>query len=129
MPAGVQQANCEFWDGLLAAYTGDADAAAAHISAIEVLVVSDDNPRKLEGAHWVAGVSALTAGNFVEAAEQLRQADHANNMFVRYHLAIAEEGLGNVDAARELFAEVASYNFNSVAFALTRTDSAARAGL
>jgi hypothetical protein len=50
-------------------------------------------------------------------------------MFVRYHLAIAEEGLGNTDAARALFAEVASFNFNSVAFALTRADSAARAEL
>ena len=125
----LQQANCEFWDGLLAAYTGDTESAATHVGAIEVLVESDDNPRKLEGAHWVAGVSALTAGDYAEAAEQLRQADHANNMFVRYHLAIAEEGLGNTDAARALFAEVASFNFNSVAFALTRADSAARAEL
>ena len=62
-----------------------------------------------------------------DAVEHLQQADHANNMFVRYQLALAEEGNGNSVEAKKLFAEVANYNFNSVGFALTREDAAARA--
>jgi hypothetical protein len=75
----------------------------------------------------VFGVSALKAGDYAEAVEQLRQADFANNMFVRYHLALAEEGAGNAEEAAKLFAEVASFNFNSIGFALTGRDAAARA--
>jgi len=124
----LQEANCQFFDGLLAAYQGNADGAAEHANAITSLVESDDNPRKNEPAHWVLGMSALQAGNYTAAVEELRQADHANNIFVRYHLALAEEGNGNTEEAKKLFAEVASFNFNSVGFALAQEDAAARAG-
>jgi tetratricopeptide (TPR) repeat protein len=123
----LQEANCQFFDGLLAAYEGNAEAAAEHANALADLVEGDDNPRRYEPAHWVFGVSALKAGDYAEAVKQLRQADFANNMFVRYHLALAEEGLGNTGEAKKLFTEVASFNFNSVGFALTQEDAAARA--
>ena len=104
-----------------------AEGAAEHAAAIESLVEGDEDPRKLEGAHWVLGRSALQAGDFETAVAQLRQADYANNMFVRYHLALAEEGNGNVEEAKKLFGEVASFNFNSVGFALIGKEAAARA--
>ena len=72
-------------------------------------------------------MSALKSGDYAAAVEHLRQADHANNMFVRYQLALAEEGAGNTEVAAALFAEVASFNFNSVGFALTRGEAAAKA--
>lgn len=120
-------ANCEFFEGILAAFMGDAEAATMHAEAIKSLLEGDDDPRKLEGAHWVLGKSALQAGDYETAVAELRQADYANNMFVRYHLALAEEGSGNAEEARKLFGEVASFNFNSVAFALVGKDAAARA--
>jgi len=122
----LQEANCQFFDGLLAAYEGNADGAAEHANAIMALVENDDNPRKNEPAYWVFGVSDLNAGEYAAAVEHLRQADYANNMFVRYQLALAEEKLGNTEEAAKLFAEVASFNFNSVGFALTRKDATAR---
>jgi tetratricopeptide (TPR) repeat protein len=123
----IQEANCQFFDGLLAAYEGDAEGAAAHANAIADLVEGDDNPRKNEPVHFVFGMSALKSGDYAAAVEHLRQADHANNMFVRYQLALAEEGAGNTEVAAALFAEVASFNFNSVGFALTRGEAAAKA--
>jgi tetratricopeptide (TPR) repeat protein len=123
----IQEANCQFFDGLLAAYQGNSEGAVTHAKAISALVESDDNPRKLEPAHWVFGLSALQSGDFAAAVEHLRQADFANNMFVRYELALAEEGMGNSAEAKRLFTDVASYNFNSVGFALTKNDAAARA--
>lgn len=122
----LQEANCHLFDGLLAAYQGNAEGAAEHANAITSLVEGDDNPRKNEPAHFVLGLSALQAGDSA-AVEQLRQADHANNMFVRYQLALAEEGNGNGEEAKKLFAEVASFNFNSVGFALTQADASERA--
>lgn len=123
----LQEANCRLFDGLLAAYQGNADGAAEHANAITALVESDENPRKFEPARWVLGMSALKGGDFAGAVELLREADHANNMFVRYQLALAEEGAGNTEEARKLFGEVANFNFNSVGFALTKNDAAARA--
>jgi len=123
----ILMANCQFFDGMLAAFQGDAEGATEHAEAIATLVADDENPRKLEGAHWVLGKSALQAGEFATAVTELRQADYANNIFVRYHLALAEEGAGNVEEARKLFNDVATFNFNSVGFALVGKDAAARA--
>ncbi len=125
----LQEANCHLWDGLVAAYGGSSDVAAGHAAKISELVEGDDNPRKMEPAHWVLGMSALTAGDHAQAVEHLRQANHANNMYVRYQLAIAEEGAGNAEEARKLFSEVARFNFNSVGFALAGRDAKARAGM
>lgn len=122
----ILMANNQFFYGMLAAYRGDAEGAAEHAATIEGLVAGDDNPRKLEGAHWVLGRSALQAGDYATAVAELRQADYANNMFVRYHLALAEEGNGNTEEANKLFGEVAVFNFNSVGFALIGRDAAAR---
>ena len=122
----LQKSNCQFFEGLLAAFQGDADGAAEHAKAITLLVEGDENPRKLEGANWVLGKSALQTGDYAIAVDLLRQADYANNIFVRYHLAIAEEGNGDVEEARKLFDEVASFNFNSVGFALIGKEAATR---
>ncbi|MEE8524639.1 MAG: tetratricopeptide repeat protein [Thermoanaerobaculia bacterium] len=121
------EANCHAWDGLVAAYRGKAEAASEHADKIAALVEGDANPRKLEAVHWILGMSALDVGDHAGAVEHLRQADHANNMYVRYQLAVAEEGAGNAAEAKKLFSEVASYNFNSVGFALVHKDAAARA--
>ena len=40
----------------------------------------------------------------------------------------AEEGAGNVEEARKLYSEVATFNFNSIGFALVGQDAKARAG-
>jgi tetratricopeptide (TPR) repeat protein len=122
----LQKADCRLWDGLLAAYTGELDAAVEHAERIAVLVENDANPRKLEPHHYVMGMAYLKLGDFPKAALHLRQADFENNMFIRYHLALAEEGAGKADQAATLFADVAGYNFNSVGFALLRKDAMAR---
>jgi tetratricopeptide (TPR) repeat protein len=121
----LQKSNCQFFEGLLAAYQGDAEGAAEHAKAIKTLLEGDENSRKLEGAYWVLGKIALQTGDFASAVDNLRQADHANNIFVRYHLAIAGEGNSNSEEAEKLFNEVASFNFNSVGFALIGKEAAA----
>jgi tetratricopeptide (TPR) repeat protein len=122
----LQKADCRLWDGLLAAYTGDLDAAVEHAERIAVLVEGDDNPRKLEPHHFVMGMAYLKLGDYPKAALHLRQADFENDMFIRYHLALAEEGAGKADQAATLFADVAGYNFNSVGFALLREEAKER---
>ena len=123
----LQESTCHMWDGLQAAYQDDGEAAALHAGKIEALVADDDNPRKMEPAHYVLGMAALKAGEHAKAAEHLRQANYKNNMFIRYQLALAEDALGNTEEARKLFGEVGNWNFNSVGFALVHKDAKARA--
>jgi tetratricopeptide (TPR) repeat protein len=124
----LQEANCEMWDGLLAAYSGNTDTAIEHADKIATLVEADDNPRKLEPYHYVMGMAYLKQDNYEKAAEHLRQANYKNNMYIRYHLALAEEGVGNVEEAKAFFADVAVFNFNSVGFALLREEAIERSG-
>ena len=122
----ILMASCQFFYGMLAAFQGDAEVAAEHAETIAGLVAGDNDPRKLESAHWILGKSALQAGDYATAVTELRQADYQNNIFVRYHLALAEEGNGNTEEANKLFNEIAIFNFNSVGFALIGKDAASR---
>jgi tetratricopeptide (TPR) repeat protein len=124
----LQKVNCRQWDGLLAAFTGDFDGAVEHAERIAVLVENDDNPRKLEPHHYVMGMAYLKQGDLPKAAMHLRQADYENDMFIRYHLAMAEEGAGDPDQSVAFFADVANFNFNSIGFALLREEARERAG-
>lgn len=124
----LQESNCEMWKGLLAAYTGDMEGSVEHADKIAALVESDENPRKMEPYHYVMGMAYLKQGDNEKAVEHLRQADYKNDMYIRYHLALAEEAVGNAEQATAYFADVASYNFNSVAFALLREEAAGRVG-
>ncbi len=123
----LQEATCQMWDGLLAAYRDDYEGAERHAEANRKLVEADANPRKMEAYHWVTGLARLRQGDYAAAVEHLRQADHANTMYIRYQLAVAEEGAGNAAEAAKLFQEVADFNFNTVGFALVGRDAATRA--
>jgi len=122
----LQTADCRFYDGLQAAFKGDIETAAKHAEAIVLLLEGDENPRKLEGAHWVLGKSALQTGDFATAVEQLRQADYSRNILIRYQLALAEQDNGNAEEARKLFNDVAIYNMNTIGFALVGKEAAAK---
>lgn len=123
----LQSANNLLWDGLLAAYKGEGVAAEEDAAEISMMVANDDNPRKMEPVHWVLGVAALKAGEYASAVENLSQADHANNMYIRFQLAEAMEGAGQVAEARQLYQQVADFNFNSVGFALVGNDARQKA--
>ncbi len=119
----LQQANTHLFSGLLAAHQGKTLEAEQHAEAIMALVADDDNERKLEPAYYVLGMAALKAGNNTTAVEHLSLADHANNMYIRYQLALAEEASGDAESAARHFDEVANFNFNSVGFALVGRDA------
>jgi tetratricopeptide (TPR) repeat protein len=125
--ARLLEANCQTWDGLLSAYRGDYGRAQKHAEEAARLVEDDPNPRKMEPYHWVLGMSALRQGDYETARDHLLQANHANDMYIRYHLALAEEGAGNTEEAKKLFKEVADFNFNSIGFALVGKDAAKQA--
>ncbi len=113
--------------GLVAVRKGDLEAGTARARECMEAANRPGNPRAAEPCHALMGLVSQARGNAREAIAHLEQAD-TNDIYVKYHLALAHEAAGDADRARSLMGEVATFNFNSVEFALLRRDAARRAG-
>ena len=122
-----QEAGIALRSGRLAARRGEFDTARALAEQNHDLLAADSNPRRFEGYHGLLGQIALARGEFDAAVAQYEQAN-LTVTYIRYQLAMALAGAGRAEEARELFQEVAEWNFNSVGFALVRRDALAQAG-
>lgn len=117
-----QEGNIAIFDGVLAARKGDFATAQKKAQEYTQLVEPLANPRKMEAVHELQGLISLRQRKYAEAIKHFEQGDR-NNEYTKYHMALAYEGAGNTAQAKKLFGEVADYNFNSVAFALTRKEA------
>jgi hypothetical protein len=73
------------------------------------------------------GFIALYQGKYGEAATHMRQGNLLDP-YIKYQLAVATAGAGDAARAKQLYREVAEYNFNTVGFALVRKDAQQKAG-
>ena len=122
-----QQAQIAYLEGWWAARRGDYTTAQTQADRISQLLEPDANPRKLEPMHQLKGFIALYQGKYQEAAGHLRQGNPFDP-YIKYQLALATEGAGDVAQAKKLFREIADYNFNALGFALVRKDARQKAG-
>jgi Flp pilus assembly protein TadD len=120
------EANVAYFDAWLAARKGDYTAARRATDRMATLVAPDENPRKLEPVHELKGYVALYQGNFREAAAHFAQGS-IDQQYIKYQYAVALEGAGEKDKAKQLFRELAVYNFNDVGYALIRKDAQGKA--
>ncbi|HHP7239579.1 tetratricopeptide repeat protein [Longibacter sp.] len=122
----TMRANMEndrlYWDGYLAAASGNTDKAREVAAQYYERVKAQTDPQRFQNQHHLLGVAALMDGDGETAMEHLSQAD-LNNVGIRYQLAQAHEMAGDTDGAMRLYDEVARYNFNSVEFAIVRDDA------
>jgi tetratricopeptide (TPR) repeat protein len=122
----AQDATLAYFEGWWAARRGDYATAQQQADRISQLLAPDDNPRKLEPMHQLEGFIALYQGKYREAAGHF-QYGNLLDPYVKYQLAVATEGAGDSPKARQLFREVADYNFNTLGFALVRKDAQQKA--
>jgi len=120
-----QKANILLWEGLLATHQGDFKAAVNKAEENAKLLEPDNNPRKLEGYHNLMGLIHLKQKKYEKAIEHYKKAD-LTLIYTKYHLGLAFEGAGNLKKAKEIFKEVATYNFNDVGYALVRNEATNR---
>jgi tetratricopeptide (TPR) repeat protein len=121
-----QEASIAYFDAWLAARKGDYTAAGQAADRVATLVTPDANPRKLEPVHELKGYIALYQGNFREAAGHFAQGN-LDDPYIKYQYAVALEGAGETTKAKQLFRELAVYNFNSSGYALIRKDAQQKA--
>ncbi|MBL8548724.1 MAG: hypothetical protein JNJ73_01970 [Hyphomonadaceae bacterium] len=120
----TQQANVVFQRGMLAARRGQQATARRLAAQYATLVAPDANPRKLEPMHEVLGLAAFQRRDYRTAEAELAQAN-PNDIYVRYHRAVAQAELGQSEA-NATFAALAVHNFNDPNWAMVRPDVLAR---
>ena len=125
--ANIQETQIAFFDGQLAAWRGDYRNAKALAKKLPGLVAGENNPRKLEPYHELAGLIALRQKDYRQAVGELRQAD-LTQLHNKYLLAEALEATNAKDEAVRLYREVAVNNFNTVDFALLRGEALKKTG-
>ncbi len=113
------------WEGRLAARRGDYELAVSKAEEHLRLAEDSNDPRYEQGHQHLLGLVELLQGNHEQAVEHLRQTE-LRDIYVKYQLARAEEGAGNVEEAKRLFEEVATSNFNNIGFALVRGEALER---
>lgn len=116
---GYSQADLAELEGWIHAMEGDYDAALASAEASAEHLAFSKSPRKLEGVHLLKGYIALQQGDAAAALEHFAQSNE-DWITVTFYTARAEEALGNMDKAMQLYREVAEWNFNGIDYALIR---------
>ena len=84
-----------------------------------------DKLRKLGSEHFQRGEVLYVQGDYQGAIEHYEQAN-ANNIYTRYHLGLAHDGAGHASQAEEIFQYVFENNFNSIGYALVRSEAEQR---
>jgi tetratricopeptide (TPR) repeat protein len=119
-------ANLLLLEGQLAARKKDYATAQKKAEESRKLVEQNSNPRRFEGYYGLLGLIDLLKGNHAKAVASYKKAD-LTNIYVKYQMALAQEGAGNKQEAKKIFREVSRWNFNTVTFALIRKDAMQRA--
>ena len=123
--ARQQKATAVFWQGKLAAELGDYAAAEARAEEFAQLMADDQNARRMERYHELLGLIALKKEDYETAVAEYRKANlstgaGAGDVKNPYRLSLALDETGGAEEAKKLREKIASWNFNSVWFAMLR---------
>jgi len=77
--------------------------------------------------HQLEGFVALYQGKYKDAVAHVGKGNLLDP-YIKYQLAVATEGAGAAAQAKQMFRELADYNFNVLGFALIRKDAQQKAG-
>lgn len=98
---------------------GDLAGAKARSDAYAAAVAQRKVPFEVRQGHELAGLIALHEKNYAKAAAELAQANQQDPR-VLYHLALAQQGTGDVKAARETARQAAEHNGLNFNYAFVR---------
>jgi tetratricopeptide (TPR) repeat protein len=99
----------------------DSTTAKAKLEKYQKQVKAINNPFQIRLSHQLAGIIALEEKEFEKALEELKQSNQ-QNPYNLYRMALAYQGKGNRDEAKEFFMEAANFNaLNSLNQAFIRS--------
>jgi hypothetical protein len=77
--------------------------------------------------HQLEGFVALYQGKYQDAVAHFGKGNLLDP-YIKYQLAVATQGAGDAAQAKQMFRDIAEYNFNTLGFALIRKDARQKAG-
>ncbi len=116
-----QRANMQYWEGVALALEGKYEEAVAKSEEIKTTLEPIKDPHKLRGYNRLHAIVNYKQGNYDKALEHMAGFDEAN-VYDKYWMAKANMEVGNTEEAMEMMEELSTYNFNSVGYALIRSD-------
>ena len=81
---------------------------------------NENNPQKLDGYHNLMGMASLMSGSPEKGVEYFDKVVDPSNIYFKYFNGLANKASGNIEKAKKLFQEVATYNFNSLNYTVVR---------
>lgn len=124
----TMEAEIALLEGRLALARGEFIAARGHADRAIDFLRPVRSARKREGAELLLGRLQLALGNPARALDHLLEANQ-DLIQVVFYRALALEGIGRSEEARELFHEVAHWDFSDIEYALIRNRARERAML
>jgi tetratricopeptide (TPR) repeat protein len=107
------EANITFMEAFWTLSKENFELAKVKALAYARIVKPDVKPRKLQVYNYLMGLINLKEKNYGKAADFYLASD-VSNAIVKYELGLAYDRLGEWEKAKEMFAEVARYNFTTV---------------
>ncbi len=121
----MTESNLALLEGSMLAWKGDLAAATAKADKAEGEVKDMNDPRAMNGVHFLRGLVAYLSGKHQDAIGHFTPI--GNDMIeAKYYAALAHEALGEKEQAKKLFKEVVDWNFNDIQYALVRSKAVAK---
>ena len=99
---------------------GNYDEAKSKLRRLKRMRTKENNPRKFDGYHNLMGMASLMSGNPEQGVEHFDKVVNPSNIYFRYFNGLANKASGNIEKAKKLFQEVATYNFNQLNYTVVR---------
>jgi len=116
-----QKANMLYWDGVLKLMNNDYAGAKANADAMKTTLEPVKNPLKLDSYNFLLGCVAMMQKDAKTAVSYLEKTNKLD-VYEQYCLAKAYEANGQKDKAAPIYKYISDYNFNSISYALIRSE-------
>jgi tetratricopeptide (TPR) repeat protein len=107
----LEEASITFMDGYIAAENGNFERAEKMKNRFAELADSGTSPRKIEVCNYLEGLINLNQNKFEEAVYYYNKCDKTNPC-VKFDLALAYMGMGDIIKAKEALREIVEIGFS-----------------
>ena len=107
-------------DSHLEIMKGNYEVAKNKLSDLYNRVKSTSDPKRFDGYNNLMGMANLMSGNAKKGIEHFEAVVEEENIYFQYFKGLSYKADGKIDAAKETFKYVATYNFNGLIYTMVR---------
>ena len=107
-------------DSHLEIMKGNYEVAKNKLSDLYSRVKTTSDPKRFDGYNNLMGMANLMSGNAKKSIEHFEAVVEQENIYFQYFKGLSYKADGKLDAAKETFKYVATYNFNGLIYTMVR---------